>query len=405
MNVKFLCLFFAAQAFLWGGDALVVKNGPVPGGLQKTIKFHEEMSMGPERGEKHQWIRPGVLTIDDQGHIYVCDIPLGEIYQYNTHGDFVRQIAGKGFGPGEMRRANFYRPLPKGGISFSLDASGMGKLIHFDENLNFLRELQAYSAGQLIQRLIISPHGKTMGGVYVNTDHYERKMIIKSGVLDDEFEELLLLSAIEHPLPTSVDYNDPKRFKRLISRMIKTSFEGVGIVNYDAAGNGYTALSSKYEVKRWNADFSEAELSFSREYKPQIISESYLEETSEWIANNLRTNAMVGTMVTRKLVDEAIELADLPPALPPIYAVIPTGDGHVLVVHKIDLKTGVQVADLFSPIGKYIGTVNHGNRGFVSGAGDFHPAMVFANNRAYACELNNEGEVHIKRYRYEVVNR
>ena len=96
------------------GDTIIVRTlaGSV-WDMEATLR--PEVSIGELDGpEEYLLGRVASIAVDDDHNVYVLDWQAQEILQYDALGDYVRTVARRGEGPGELVRANQMALLPDG---------------------------------------------------------------------------------------------------------------------------------------------------------------------------------------------------------------------------------------------------------------------------------------------------
>jgi hypothetical protein len=66
-----------------------------------TWRFERAQAIGSIDGQWDSFVRPAVVTVADDGEIYVLDTGLQALRVFDDRGRFVRQYGGRGLGPGE----------------------------------------------------------------------------------------------------------------------------------------------------------------------------------------------------------------------------------------------------------------------------------------------------------------
>ena len=96
------------------GDTIVVRTfaGSV-WGADATLE--PEVSIGELEGpEEYLFGRVSSIAVDDDQNVYVLDWQAQELFQYDARGDYVRTLARRGEGPGELADADQMAFLPDG---------------------------------------------------------------------------------------------------------------------------------------------------------------------------------------------------------------------------------------------------------------------------------------------------
>lgn len=87
-----------------GGQDTVVVRSDIPGLWGEEIRLVEEVRIGVLEGaEEYMFGRIWRVAAGLDGSIFVLDGQLPVIRMYDANGDFLRNVGGKGEGPGEYR--------------------------------------------------------------------------------------------------------------------------------------------------------------------------------------------------------------------------------------------------------------------------------------------------------------
>ena len=81
----------------------------------RTVVFEEELSIGGEDDAGNIILyQPGRYTVNDKGDIYISDRQELVIKKFNSEGQLIQTIGGKGEGPGEFEAIGAFALLPDG---------------------------------------------------------------------------------------------------------------------------------------------------------------------------------------------------------------------------------------------------------------------------------------------------
>lgn len=395
-----LCLSFTAIA------AETVENGKKPTGKAISIEFKENLRLSADSGEDHHMWSGATVTMDvnNQGHIFVVDTGGNRILEFDKKGAFVRQIGKKGQGPGEFQFLKGFRIFKdgSGAIAFD-DMSAYALFSEYDGSMTYKDRKQIQPAGS-IESLTFAPDGSHMGAFYMTYDQKKGTMT-HTAVLNKELKPVIELTKKKAPNFNPQKLSDPNWWVEFYGTWFNLVATGLGISAFDAMGNIYTCNTSKYEITKYNNKLEKV-MVIKRDYQPIIQTTEDLMAFSDPIRAEIISSlpASLHQFITPTVVTRAIEKAEFPASKQPIFGMIPMEDGHLLVVHDFDPKSGDSFADIFNKEGKFVGQTKL-PRVSVNFFGSFFGdpvKMVFHKGQAYAIEVSEEDEPALVRYDYTV---
>jgi len=379
-----------------------VNNGRRPKDSAQTLHFTIDLSFGADEAEDtYLWPHPGTTVgADAAGNFYVADPAGGRVLAFDPQGKFLRTVAAKGEGPGEFQNLfNFTLLTDGGGIGFEAQ-QGAAKFKYFDKDFLYKDEKSVSGKGIFLISATLSPKDNGFGGIYVQLDQASQSMKFKTGIFDMESNSLKELSSADRPAPEPARFSDPDYLAHFLGGNLKVFFNETGYYNYDQQGTLYTAVSSRYEITKWNADLSQPLMVVKRDYKPIANPPEQIEAMSQSFIDMMRGSPMASIM-TDTTIRKAMEYAEPPPTKNPIFGIIPMEKGMFLVVHDVDLVKGVNRADIFTAQGEFLGSAMLSGHAFVYFlAGGFFPRMVFKNGFAYSVTCDDMGDNRVVRYKY-----
>lgn len=392
-------LFLLAISFASGAEE--IKNGRTPKGKAQTMTFTEDLRFGSDEGsDNYLWaLQTTDLAVDAKGHIYVADPKENRIMEFDDKGIFVREVAKKGQGPGELSALNSFQILSDGSaVILEIQPMAMPKVQFLNKELVYDRTLNP-SFSKFPTGGVFSPDGTRFAGYYAGVDMGANKLVTYSGIMDEKLEVIKEFSHNEQTVNFQ-QMGDPTVLANFIGDLINNAFKGVGVFAYGGDNHLYSAISTHYEITRWNADMSAPETVISRDYKPYPNSKEEILAMADNLTQNFRQNPFMRDIVTDDFIERVINRLDLPPAKQPVNALFTTPEGNLLVLHNTRLATGDQICDIFDKEGKYIGQVEMDHWAFAGFSPT--PRMIFKNGFAYTLETDEEGENQVVRYRYEI---
>ncbi len=398
-----LLFFFLLVALpIVGADDTVktVTNGqtPAPGG--KNLVLIEDLRFGAdEEDEEFLWaLDTTVVDADDRGHIFVGDPKDSRLLEFDANGAFVRRVIGQGEGPGETRALGSFQFLKDGRLVVLDGRPGILPRIHyFDKDLKFVEVKNPIGFSNIPISANFSPLGDRFAATYMSFNMEASAMDTMTGVMDTNYKVLKKFST--HSQTTNFQqFADPAVLNKFITEILQNAFAGVGVMAFDQQGMLYSAISSDYEITKWDKDLQKKTLIIKRDYKPVLNPPEDIRVVTERLSELFRQAPGLESVINDAFVEKVIEKADLPVVKNPVNGLICLPDGHLLVVHVVHEKTMVQVGDVFSPEGKFLGQITTKGASLMTSAGA--PRMVFKKDFAYTVETDMEENNRVVRYKY-----
>lgn len=362
------------------------------------VQFVEELRLGGDESRPETlWSHAMTcFSVDAQGRIFVGDIAENRILAFDASGQFIKEVARAGEGPGEMRSLGGLRALRDGRL-LAIDFAGKrATLNYFDQKLRHQPQAPRIDTDYYFQNLTIAPDGRWLGAEYGRVQEGDPTILLMSGLFDGQFKEHQQLSKSVRPFPDMRKASSPEYWSQFVGKTLALTLGDIGLVAIDNSGRIYTGTSSTYAIQRWlpNAD---KKLSTIEHQDPQRYpnAEAHLQALAEKLGEAYLDQGLINKVHLQK----AIDIADFPPLQLPMLALIPTEDGHLWVVRHIDLDSRINTADLFDPSGRFLGTQTFTNLAMLRfGTESYVPSMQFHQNKAYALETNEDGELQLVRY-------
>jgi len=395
-----LAFALAAAASLWAGET--VDNGLNPKGESKTLSFVEDLKFGvDEDGDEFLWTHAGTsIAANEEGHIFIGDPQEARVLEFDANGAFVREAISKGQGPGELQGLIGFFILADGRAVCLDGAPGaLPKLKFYDKGMNLIEEKTSPGFGMMPQTVVPSPDGKLFASVYVQVLMNEGKMNVVSGVINDAFEPVKTFTAAERPSPDFSRFGDPNYWVEFIGGNLKMIFKGSGVLNFGPNGALYSAVSNKYEITIWDADMKTPRMVIKKQYKPIPSQEADVMTTVETMRQSFASLPQLRDVVTESVLEKAVAYAEPPPVKNPLFGLIPMADGHVLAIHDVRMAERVDIADIFTPEGRYVGKAKMAGNGFMTPLSAV-PRMSFRNGFAYTILTDEHGDNRAVRFRY-----
>lgn len=397
-KIWFMILILSLSTFA----ADEVLNGKTPKGTAMTIEFKEELRFGADEDEDaYLWpLHTADIAVDDAGTIYVANTKDNRISQFNDKGEFVKDIAIPGQGPGELQALISFQILADGsGVALEGKPGIIPSFSFFDKDMKFVRKM-SHQFGMFPVAALLSPDGKHFGARILGLNTQDNTMTTRFGILTVEPEAFVKELSSYSQKTEFARFQDPNVLSAFIGDILKGQYSNTGHYAYDQKGNVYTAVSNKYEITKWTPGVDKKLRVIKREYKPAMLSEEEVLTAADVQSEEFRGTPFE-SLINDAFLKKVMARADLPPVKVPVSGLLCMPNGYLLVVHHVDAMTGKQVADIFSDKGIFVGQVAMPDWAFVSPSSQ--PRMVFRNGKAYTLEMDEEGDNRVARYSYKMV--
>lgn len=377
-----------------------VLNGPEPQGTVVDLIFEQDLSFG-SKGRYLEWrgLNPAIGA-DDKGNMYIADTGNNRILAFDPRGAFSRVVAADGIEPGQFQGLYSFSLLEDGrGLGFEV-VNGSGKLVWFNANMRYTRTTLPNNPDQVLSTIMPFPDGGRYGAAYMAVDPVKGEILLRTGILDENFKPLKILTEKTRP---GFDGNRVQDLGYWVSYMasgFKTSHGGKGLTAVDGKGMVYTATTNVYTITKWSPDLKKVELVIKRKYRPIQQTGEDIKMTVGIQTARIRSSLpqSLRPMIIESLVHEAYLKADLGPVKNPIFGMLAMPEGHLLVVHDLQPKGRIDLADIFDTEGHYVGRVSLKHHGLLGTNG--LPRMTFRNSMAYTIHTDDQGRHQAVRYRY-----
>lgn len=396
-----VCLVFLFAGSAFAVDVPEVKNGRTVTGSAVTLNLEENLRLTPDMGDEYIWAHMAVaVDTDSQGNIYVGDPGEQRIVMFDPDGKFVKFIGGKGQGPGEfMAMAAFrvtnddhvyaYQGGPTGGYSIFKDGEYVEKT-----NVN--------SMAMLFQTAHLSPDASKVYAMAIKVDGAAGKLGFSHIIYDMNTKIQHPMESYQTSMPGPDMMSSPDKFTDFLAENMKSAAKGLlGYADFSADGKTYTAKARFYEVTVHDKEMNPV-LKFGREYKPIPQTDQDIKDAVEPLIETMQASVppQMKQMFTKNVFNTAIDRAGFGPVRFPVNGLRIMEDGHILVVHDVDLGDNMLKLDIFDQKGKYVGNADLPLSVTNVMAGAFN--AVFRNGHMYRIEENEDGENELVRYKASI---
>ena len=406
MKTETSFVFYLFVLLLFSGLNLASDNPPTitneetPKGPRYTLKIEEDLRMGPEEGDAFYWTQMATtLHVDDRGAMYISDNAANRIVVLDPKGGFVRYLGAPGKGPGEFQKLVSFQILSDGrGVAFD-KGGGTGFLNWFDRDLRFVKQTQLGIENNMrIQNATISPDGQRVFAQVLSLDRAARTMATRWVMMDLDGRPQITIASFENPSPES-RRQIAENFPEFIAQRFKFAGQGlVGFAAFDRNNNVYTAMARNYQITLWGPQLRKQRI-ITRKYKPipQTKEEIHAMVAPFWESARSKTPPQMARLFSERNKQKAIELAQFPVVKNPIGGLTVMDQGTLCVTNDINLVAQKLTVDLFDTQGRYLGDASLPLSGVDS------VALVFKKGNLYRLEANEEEDLELVRYSYQLV--
>lgn len=390
--MRFLCAAFLIATVAFGTDNIV---------LTEELRFG-----GAEAKDDHfEWLganKPCAFDIDQRGHYYVIDARNARIMEFDAQGNFVRQLASQGQGPGEYQSVGHFQ-IMKDGSAVGLDnLQGTMRRQNYNTDLEFQdAELMTGLVG-FTPRVRFSPSGKYAYAWFLKFNTEDQSLVSLSAITDGDLKPIETF--FQTPWP-SINGNTLSN-RNLLVQGLAMQFKGIwhlnariakylsddrllfvnnetGTIEIKSPDNREVLMTVKHTIKR------EPFESEQREALVDALEEHLFNQGGQALMN----------IVTPQVMAESIEKADLPRLSYPVQDIIPVSDGGFIIVTKVDYGRKSVAIQLFDQGGHFRGQANFPGQGVWT---IFETRLHATGAHIYAMETNADGDNQMVRYAYQV---
>lgn len=405
-SLSILCLFLLSlTSFATDVD---VSNGLQPKGKTYDIQWKKEVQIVADGSADHlTWKGSRVMVqVNSKGNMLLLDQGGFRVLEFAPDGSFIRQISKRGMGDAELTRPQNFNITADDHAIVSEYRKGVSNFLHFDKDMNFVKR-EAFPKARLVLRSVVfAPNGQHFSAFYNAPGKQPGvTMAMNQVVMSPSLEMLQPLAESEVMAwnPKKITEGDWwVTYLSSVFGMVPTRQE---MTAYDAKSRLYSANNGNYTITRWSADLKK-ELTFSKEYKPVKMTKEDRAKLTTPIHKEILSALKPDTraIITEDHIQRAIEGANWPETMTPIFGLVPIADDHLLVVSKFNPTTEEAWADIFDEGGHFVGTtklpdVKINVFGSYYGYG---ARMIVKGDQAYAI-THKDGNMALTRYSYKRV--
>jgi hypothetical protein len=381
----------------WAGE---VANGKKPAGKPMTLDFKQSLILGPQLGaDEYVWGSAVVMDVDSTGRIILGDTFNARTLLFDAEGKFLKVLASKGNGPGEIQSVLAVRALADDRIVLMevVQNAGMTKF-HFFSAEGTLLDTRQVVGWNFWQNADIAPDGSTLAGMLVRFDMGTGKMFWYAGVADMEFN--FLRKAIGEGTRSGPDF---QRFSEgsYWSDYLGENFrlvQNMGQAGIFRDGTQFLIPNRKYEIQFFKPGAEAAHLSVRKEYDPIPNPEEEIMALVEPIRDQIVASlpGELQGVVTEQVVADAVRKGQFSPVKPPINGLVDLEEMGFLVIREISIRNKRFQFDLFDRKGNFLGEASLA--GSALNLGGVGGTMVARAGKLYLITPNEDEEPLLIRY-------
>lgn len=335
------------------------------------------------------------------GGMYVFDHDGSRALLFNARGQFLKQVARQGEGPGELQYMTAVSRAANGHI-YITDTPSPGNATTikcFDADMRFIEAIQTNGLAYRPAALYITPDEQYMAGHFVSFHQPTGGLDHRSGLLrmaDRQVVSSYFGSQV--PLP-SANISDQNMWVDIVAKQTRNRFQ-YGLVAVGSEGTIYTAMTHKYDILMWQAGETTPYRILKKDYQPKAFTQDDIDTMVDHQYENMSSEAQA--IIAKATVKKGYAKADLK-VHPPILNLIALENKGVLAVRQADSDTGETSADVFSKDGRYLCKLDVPNSGLsIHAPNRSTPVerMTFHDGKAYTIISDEDGELIAVRYNY-----
>ena len=380
--------------------AATVDNGLLPESKAVKLVLEENLRFGGELDDENSlWVGVNTsISVDGKGNIYIADTKESRVLEFDGQGEFIRQVAGPGLGPGEFQNLLTFTILADGSAVGHQALGPQVAIKYFDAAMQPGDVITPNFSQLLPQAILPNPTGNLFEGFLLTLDPVNNRMGFIFGVMDKELKLVHEVAKKERGTPDIQRFGESEYWVEYLAENFTLIGSKNGHMAFDNKGAIYTARSDRYEVVKWSPNFQEKALVVNKKYKPLPNTEADIQGLIEPVRANIVENLPPNfqQIITANVVRRAVEKADFPPVKEPINGIIPLESGGFLVVRDNNLTDKNAYVDIFSAEGHFQG------EGVIPGVArvnfDLNPFVTFKHGYLYTVIENESGDMQVVRY-------
>lgn len=396
-----LVFMLCVSICLFAGE---VKNGLAPQGKPMTLELKQNLVINADSGEDaYIWGATVVYDVDKNGNILLSDVFNGRVLLFDAKGKFVKEVAAKGAGPGEVQGPIAVGFLADGRMAVMdmIQSAAMSKVNFFDADGKFI-EAKAGPNFVIWQNADFGPDGKTLAGMCIKINLGENTMNFDQVISDLDYNYLRNAGGVQRSAPNFQRFNEGAYWTEYLAENFKLILK-LGIVEIGFDGTQYVVPNNKYEIQMYKPGEEKPFQVVTKEYKPIPNPEEEIMAIVEPIKDTITASLppQMAGIVTEKVISDAIEQANFPPVKFPVYGIIDLDGPGFMVIRDVNIKHHFMLYDIFDKSGKYLGEFKMA--GTSPNIGTPAAGIVVRNGNFHVLGLSENEEPQLTRYAYKLV--
>ncbi len=382
-------------------EPATIANPMAVKGSQYTLVLKEDLRFGADEDEDaYIWSEPETgVAVGQDGHIYVVDKGESRILEFDGQGQFIREVAHKGQGPGELQSLGSLHFLNDGSaVAVEALIMAVPRFHFFDKDMKYKETKTPLGAEKYHSQVVFSPTGKFFASRFLSFSE-EGKRFDKVGLFDHDLNLVRLVGEREQSMQMR-RLSEPAYLSQYLAESLVGAFKSTGILAFGSDGKLYEAQSDAYEVKVWDPSLKKQLLVVKKNYKPIPNKPSQVRGVLDAIADGYRPFSRMHAIMTDDFLQKVVDTTEVPPAKNPIVGIVPMPNDFFLVVHDLNTVTGEQTADIFNEKGRFLGQVSTSRWSLLNQKAAAR--MVFTKTHAYTIETDEEGDNRVVRFKWSL---
>lgn len=366
---------------------------------EREITFTEELRFGGLADDNlYNWVGSLFYVLaDKEGRIILAEEAGSRVLLFSKDGEFIKQIAGPGEGPGEISRLGQMQFLENGQLAIHDRQRGNAVLEFFDQNYTWIKATSVRSPKYKTLEVALSPKGDLCFYTY-NILNQERNEVVQNRSLADmSLEVKLKLGETVIPMPGNPTETNSAFVKRVMANAIKLGNADQSFAAFDSNGDIYIAFRRAAKITKYSPTL-EPITTFSVNPKKHVRSQDeiqiYLTDLME------QAKAYYPDFkghISLDLLNEVYAEINPDPAKPYILGLVATDNG-LLAITDDDRPKNIQSGELFDRSGRPIGKLKVKDQALLGE--DDNIRIYFRQGKAYSL-LSDEENHYLVRYAYK----
>ncbi len=395
---------------LWVLSETLIQSGKTPTHPSLKLTFTEVARVSPsDRAIQKPWHGATVgLAHSKQGHVYLVD-PVGLcILHFDEKGTLKGAVGRQGQGPGEYSALIGFSVLTDGRLMAVDNRASNLALMTYDPNDRYLDQKLLATGNRTFQSAVPDPSGTYLQALSIAVEKGRAKgqLFLETSLLKaSDLSTTLLVSRVPEVAFDPNQLMSASYWSTYLAELFSMTQQGLGLCAFQTNGNVLAAKTDAYKISQYTTSGKRLR-TMQRQYTPVPMGSAEVTALSAPVFSEVVDTMppQVRQLITQKVIDQAIQLAKLPPVKPPVLGIIPFVDDRFLVIRNSNDKA--TKADLFGDDGIFQAEVVlpplpvH-----LFGAVFGTPrTLLFHGNKAYALVRTADDELDLVYYTWELAD-